>query len=416
MEKIWKAISSLKLTVILLGFGVVLVFIGTVAQADEGLYNAQERYFKHWFVPYFSFFGTKVPVPMPGGYFLGTALLVNLVAAHFTRFKWGWKKSGIFLTHIGVIALLVGQLATDLLSRETQLRFAEGETKRYSESAMEYELAIVTDVDADNEEVVAIPYSLIKAGEDIKHEKLPFTLKVKEVWKNTDTSFRAPMQKQDKAPITTNGVAQDFDFIQSAETKKMEEKNIPSVIVDVVAPKGDLGTWVLSGWSGDSLLVESIHSSYERSVGHDSATRISDLLSAPQSVEVDGKTYSMSMRPVRAYKPYSMTLLKTTHTVYPGTEIPKDFRSRVRIENPESKENREVDIYMNTPLRYEGLTFYQYQMGKDELDRSRGTSTLQVVRNPSWLTPYVGCALVGIGLVVQFMIHLVGFVSKRRTA
>ncbi len=415
MEKIWKVISSLKLTVILLGFGVVLVFIGTVAQADEGLYNAQERYFKHWFVPYFSFFGAKVPVPMPGGYFLGTALLVNLVAAHFTRFKWGWKKSGIFLTHIGVIALLGGQLATDLLSRETQLRFAEGETKRYSESAMEYELAIVTDVDADTEEVVAIPFSLIKEGGEIHHEKLPFTLKVKEVWKNTDTSFRAPMG-ENKPPLTTNGVAQSFDFFKAAETKKMEEKNIPSIIAEVTAPKENFGTWVFSGWSGDSLLVESIHNSYERTVGHDSATRISDLLSAPQSVEVGGKTYTMAMRPARAYKPYSMTLLKTTHTVYPGTEIPKDFRSRVRIENPESKENREVDIYMNTPLRYEGLTFYQYQMGKDELDRSRGTSTLQVVRNPGWLTPYVGCALVGIGLTVQFMIHLVAFVSKRRTA
>ena len=108
-------------------------------------------------------------------------------------------------------------------------------------------------------------------------------------------------------------------------------------------------------------------------------------------------------------------LLKTTHAVYPGTEIPKDFRSRVLSENPETSEKREVDIWMNNPLRYAGLTFYQYQMGKDELDRSRGTSTLQVVRNPSWLTPYVGCLVVGLGLIVQFMIHLVAFVSKRRT-
>ena len=44
------------------------------------------------------------------------------------------------------------------------------------------------------------------------------------------------------------------------------------------------------------------------------------------------------------------------------------------------------------------------------------SSTLQVVRNPGWITPYAGCVLVGLGLVVQFMIHLIGFISKRRSA
>jgi len=38
-----------------------------------------------------------------------------------------------------------------------------------------------------------------------------------------------------------------------------------------------------------------------------------------------------------------------------------------------------------------------------------------VVRNPGWLTPYVGCAMVGAGLLIQFLYHLAGFVSKRRT-
>jgi len=44
------------------------------------------------------------------------------------------------------------------------------------------------------------------------------------------------------------------------------------------------------------------------------------------------------------------------------------------------------------------------------------SSILQVVRNPSWLTPYAGCIMVAAGLVTQFMIHLFGFVSRRKTA
>jgi hypothetical protein len=41
---------------------------------------------------------------------------------------------------------------------------------------------------------------------------------------------------------------------------------------------------------------------------------------------------------------------------------------------------------------------------------------LQVVRNPSWLTPYAGCIIVSLGLTLQFMIHLVGFVSRKKAA
>ena len=87
----------------------------------------------------------------------------------------------------------------------------------------------------------------------------------------------------------------------------------------------------------------------------------------------------------------------------------------MRIDNPQTGENREVEIYMNGPLRYGGLTFYQYQMDAGQATVQAGrvpSSTLQVVRNPSWLTPYVGCLLVGAGLIVQFTMHLVGFIAK----
>jgi cytochrome c biogenesis protein ResB len=135
-----------------------------------------------------------------------------------------------------------------------------------------------------------------------------------------------------------------------------------------------------------------------------------------QTVEAGGRSWRLGLRSQRVYHPFSVQLLKTTHEVYRGTDIPKNFQSRVRVANPAAGESREVDIYMNNPLRYGGVTFYQYQMGRDEADRNRGTSVLQVVRNPSWLTPYVGCVLVGGGLTVQFLMHLLGFLKKRRNA
>ena len=188
------------------------------------------------------------------------------------------------------------------------------------------------------------------------------------------------------APPATSGVGPKVTLIPQPEVKTIEERNMPAAILELGTAQGSLGTWVVQ-----PALNE-------------------------QEFTVGGKSWRMLLRFERHYHPFSVTLLKATHEVYRGTDIPKNFQSRVRIENPGKHESREVDIYMNNPLRYEGLTFYQYQMGRDETDNNRGNSVLQVVRNPSWLTPYLGCAMVGGGLLIQFLMHLVGFIKKRRTA
>ena len=84
--------TSLKLTVTLLAFCIVLVFVGTIAQVDEGLYNAQARYFRQWFIFGLDLFGKKIPFILPGGYLLGILLLVNLIGAHVYRFQLAAKK------------------------------------------------------------------------------------------------------------------------------------------------------------------------------------------------------------------------------------------------------------------------------------------------------------------------------------
>ena len=42
--------------------------------------------------------------------------------------------------------------------------------------------------------------------------------------------------------------------------------------------------------------------------------------------------------------------------------------------------------------------------------------SLQVMRNPGWLLPYLACGLMTVGLLVQFGIHLTGFFRKRAAA
>jgi hypothetical protein len=417
LARLLKIFTSLRLTVVLLAFGIVLVFLGTLAQVDEGLYSAQARYFRQWLIFGVDLFGWRVPLLLPGGYLIGSLLLINLVSAHIYRFDFTTRKIGIQIAHAGVILLLVGQLATDMLAHESQIEFSRGETKWYSVSPRDYELVFTTAAGPNRDQVISFPEKLLARGGELENNNLPFAVRAKWVWKNSDPSFRAPMMRNGP-PLTTNGVAADFDFARRPETRTMDAKDVPAALIELIGPNGSLGDWVVSDWTDDEPMVAAVKASYESQVGPQMAGQIIGRLTAPQSVEVGGRRFTFALRQTRYYNPFSLTLLKATHTVYPGTDIPKDFRSRVRIDNPQTGENREVEIYMNNPLRYAGLTFYQYQMDAGQAAQAAGrlpSSVLQVVRNPSWLTPYVGCAMVAIGLVIQFTMHLVGFVSKRKT-
>jgi len=162
-------------------------------------------------------------------------------------------------------------------------------------------------------------------------------------------------------------------------TYKEDERNMPSAYVELVGPDASLGVYL-----------------------------VSTALGNPQKFDYAGKSWKMVMRPVRHYQPFSITLEKFSHDIYPGTDIPKNFSSRIRINGPDGGAGREVLIYMNNPLRYAGLTYYQASFIGDH------TTVLQVVRNPSWLIPYIACAAIALGLIVQFVIHLAGFLGRRR--
>lgn len=389
-DKVFKFFTSLKLTVACLGLAVVIVFFGTLAQVDDGLYMAQAKWFRSfivWWGPQGAHW--KIPV-FPGGYLVGGVLLINLIAAHIKRFQFTWRKLGIHLLHAGIILLLLGQLATDLLQRETQMRFTQGQTLKYSEDNRKCELAFLTDAaKPGDDKVVAVPESFLKKSGEIHDQNLPFVVRVKQFYPNSAVRARGPMVDKGPPPAT-EGIGTEAVVMPQPETRDTDSRNFPSAIIELISAKGSLGTWLVSTYP--------------------------NFPAEPQTVSVDGKDWRMTLRDSRHYLPYTVQLLTMKHDVYPGSDIPKNFQSRVRIENPVSRQNREVDIYMNNPLRYEGQTFYQYQMTQDQLERNPESSVLQVVRNPGWLTPYVGCLMVGLGMSYQFLWHLVGFIAKRRLA
>ncbi len=98
VRRIVETLASLKLTVALFAMAIVIVFAGTLAQVNQDIWQVIDHYFRTgiaWidFQVFFppSFFPSHPQVPggfyFPGGWLIGGAMAINLLAAHGIRFK-----------------------------------------------------------------------------------------------------------------------------------------------------------------------------------------------------------------------------------------------------------------------------------------------------------------------------------------
>jgi len=377
LEAIFDFFASMKLAVVVLILALVLVFWGTIAQVNVGLYQAQNEFFRSFLV-YWTPKGSELKIPIfPGGYTIGFVFLLNLLASQIKTFELTVKKFGLILAHVGVMLLLIGQLATDMLAVESSMHLREGDTKNYTETDRLVELAVVDATDAERDRVTAIPQDVLATEREVNHESLPFTVRINKYYRNSVMEQRDPNSKLH--PPATQGFGPQVNVRELPVETQMDRRDMPSAVVELVTPQGSLGTWIVSLWIGE---VQHVHH--------------------------NNREFHISLRPQRTYNGYSLHLLDFNHEVYPGTEIPKDFSSRVEVKNQKTGEKREVRIYMNNPLRYEGDTYYQASFDTDD----KGT-VLQVVRNPSWLTPYAACGMVWAGLTWQFLAHLIPFLKRK---
>lgn len=382
-------LASLKLTVVLFALAMVLVFAGTLAQIDEGIWTAVAKYFRSLYVwiPLGIFFRRDLNVPggfpFPGGWLIGGVLLVNLLAAHAVRFKVSWKRSGILLVHAGLIVLLLSELVTGLLAVEGNMTLEEGQSADFVEHTHAVELALVDASDPGADDVAVIPGALLRRGGRIRHESLPVDVEVVRTMANSMLVGAAKAGSAAQNPATAGEglqwLAEERPEISGVDPN--QSVDMPSAYVRLFRKGADrpLGTWLASLW-----------------------------LTAPQAVEVDGRILQAALRFRRSYKPYALRLIDFRHDRYVGTDTPKNFSSLVRLTDPGRGVDREVLIWMNHPLRYDGETFYQSSF------RGETVTILQVVRNPGWLMPYVSCGMVAGGLLAQFGLTLAGFLRRRR--
>jgi len=364
-DLLWDVLTSLKLTIACLLALMVLVVACTLAQVPLGTWGAVEVFMYGWLV-WWHPPGTDWAIPvLPGGALVFAVLLANLISAQVRRLEWSWKKSGIWIAHLGLVLLITGGFITGRAQRETQLSIEEGQTVNFVESPREMELALIDRTDASYDDVYSIPARSLARRESVAIPGTPVVLLVKGYFRNCDLAMRQP---GDGASLATQGIGPTVTVVPQPPVSRDEEIDRSAAFVEPVVAGQSMGTWLVSNGLGKD-----------------------------QSFSAGGRTYSIVMRNLREYLPYAVTLKRFRHDVYTGTDIPKNFSSLVRIDNPSRGESRDVLIYMNQPLRYEGKTFYQASFGKNDT-----LSVLQVVENPGWRLPYISCVLVVVGLLVQF--------------
>ena len=571
---VYQLFTSLRLTVTLLSISLIIIFFGTLAQEPMGLNIAVERYFKSFFIDahaaeagwfmllkLFQVEGTPLtpekiinpgwPV-FPGGYLVGSLLLINLVVAYYHRFEWSKKKVGIYFTHVGIVTLLVGQLFTDLLQEESFVHMERGDRRNYTVSFDDNELALMLSTGVSNR-VVSIPETMLKDKINIQHPDLAgLTVETEKYWRNArpmTISQLIDLDRDEQQVLRQVKVDQVFAVIQSRITaleerlqqsphpenrkaltalkgrafqqraEAIELRSLASLLGQVGememeilglgesddqlifnqkplrdllvaartyddqrkmgelfkgAMKGNLPKGTLEelneqadnfvptlraypGGTGEAMVktagefvirikeraekfyagttqgklgdhfrfVQPLAPAFDQNdrnqpvavlkISHKGEALGTWLASCTsefqQSISVGDQKWKLILRPKRHYLGFHLTLVNLKWEKYRGTEIPKNFQSRVIVEG--ASESRPVDISMNEPLREDGQTFYQYQMNQDQLGATVQT-VLQVVKNPSWRTAYIGCLIVALGLIYQFLFHLIGFARKRK--
>ncbi len=325
--------------------------LGTLAQRDMGLYAAHKLFFG-------SFILWAGPLPLPGFYLFAGILTLSLLLKFLLNSEWTIKKAGINLTHLGVITLLIGGLATALTAREGYMLIAEGGSSPYVYDYLQRELFVF-----ENDHLLrTIPFEKLH-GSDFD---LPFDLKITGRCANCDIGKRGIAEKNFK------GMAQ-FMALTPKQSEKEPEQNIAGLTLEI---------------SGDTYIAF-------------------EGMPKPVEIRARNRDYKLMFGRQQRLLPFSIKLTNFTKENYPGLEKARAYSSNITVMDGDLTWPARIE--MNAPLRYKGYTFYQSSF--EESPEGQAT-VLSVVENKGRLFPYIGTALIAAGL----LLHLYFMLRERRPA
>jgi hypothetical protein len=374
--RVMQALSSLRLSCTLLILLGLLTWLGTLEQAEHGLYEVQRKYFES----YILFFDAgPISVPLPGANLVMTLLFFNIVVGGIVRLRKTSNQLGVLIVHVGMLLLFAAGFIKLNYSEEGHVTLYEGDASNTYQSYHKWEVAVSRMLPDRTVKEWLIPgQQFLGAHGDesqvFRSDDLPFDVVLSHVMSNSRPLRKGPMFEVDVPVI-------DGQFLKEEPRLPDSERNTAGVYVSLQETAGDTQVDAML-WGRD---VE------------------------PYQVDVDGVRWGVQLRRERYPMPFTIALDDFIKEEHPGTMMPKWFSSDVTV--VEEGSPRSLRISMNEPLRNNGLVMYQASWGP--ANAAPGTplfSTLAVVRNPSDQYPLYACILIAIGLLLHFMRRLSGYI------
>lgn len=326
----------------------VLTVLGTVSQKDIGLYEATQTYL-HSIILWLG------PVPTPGGLTIIALIFLSLTIKFLFFSKWNRQESGIILTHLGILMLLLGGIITIATTKEGFMIIPEGDSASHFG---DYRQRVLTLAQEDKEPVI-FNFEDLKKDQEINIGEIK--IKLLDLCENC--AVQSPTGKYENL----KGLAKNMELYAVASAKNKEE-NFSGLTFTAFKGEKTLGTYIV---------MEDI----------------------PRTSEVAGIETTLGRAQTRL--PFTISLQDFRQVLYDGTVKPRDYESDLIVDD--NGVSWPVTIRMNEPLRYKGYTFYQSSF--DQTPQIEIT-VLNVVKNEGRLFPYIASFIIFAGLLLHFFIRI----------
>ena len=336
----------------------LLLVIGTWAQSEIGIYQAQQKYFSLlWLADGW--------VPLPGAGAVLALISIALAARIVVKTRWRDPRHfGTALIHCGALLLLAGGGLTALFAEEGHMVLREGERSAVVRSYHDIELAVIDHSGTDFDSVVAFTGSLLQPGKLLEHETLPFALEVRSFCRNCELVEDADNRR----------------ILRSLPLVKDNELNLAGASLALI----------------DGSPATAVYSLFEQAP-------------APLAIRHSDRIFSLAIRKAETSLPFQLHLLDFVRRTHPGSAIPSWYSSEIKLEEA-GVATRNV-IRMNEPLRHRGYTFYQASFTADD----QGEATvLAVVQNSGRLFPYISSVIVCFGMLLHLFTRLPALARRKR--
>ncbi len=331
-----------------------LTVMGTISQKDIGLYDAVEKYFS-------SIVLWIGPVPTPGGLATIGILFVSLLIKFVFYSPWSLKKTGIILTHLGVLTLLLGGIVTALSNKEGFMIIPEGRNISTYSDYYNRTLYFKT----DGETIKTVSFDNLQVRDQINYD----ALEIKIIQKCDNCAAKAP----DGTYENLQGLAQNM-MLYGVKSEIQKEANFSGLTIRVADQKNP-------DHDGVYIIMEDIQKN--------------PIFKTPKgSVEI-------SLDRQKTELPFAIGLKDFQKIDYSGTRKAREYKSEIIV--LDNKNVWPATISMNKPLRYRGYSFYQSsfdQTGENEI------TVLNVVKNEGRYFPYISTLIIFLGLLTHIIIHL----------